>query len=148
MYTSGPVYTKQAYQSTEQLSLLPAAGVSGNRTESAKDALTWSDRPPTPEGLKPFQHYARQPVGTITKHFGSARDPTQQGPFGCKTKVGQQSAADCLSAYPASDIARWRLEKSEDVYERYYVHHHWQHKIHSLPSTLPLTSGADNRHKL
>jgi hypothetical protein len=39
------------------------AGVTSSVVETAKDALTWQDRPPTPEVQKPFQHYARQPAG-------------------------------------------------------------------------------------
>lgn len=118
MYTSGPIYTEQTYQSTEQLNLLRPAGAASNTAETAKDALTWTDRPPTPEVIKPYQHYARQPAGTITRHFGTARDASWQGPFGCKSKASQQSAADCMASYPDSELGRWKLETSEVIYSR------------------------------
>lgn len=112
--------SKADYQTTELLrQLKPAGSCHNGMLETAKDALTWQDRPATPEELKPYQHYARQPAGTILKHFGTARDPVAHGPFGVKTKTSEQSAAECMAVYPQSEMARWKLERSEDVYARY-----------------------------
>jgi hypothetical protein len=121
MYSSGVLLeTDRRYQSSSALSGLPAAGKSQPVTQTAKDALTWqSDRPSTPEHLKPFQHYARQPAGTITRHFGSAHDDVPKDKvFGCKTTASKDSAAECMSSYPDSEIGRWKLEQSETVYNR------------------------------
>ncbi|WIA10245.1 hypothetical protein OEZ85_010445 [Tetradesmus obliquus] len=104
------------YQSTETLKQLRPAGVTSSVVETAKDALTWQERPPTPEVQKPFQHYARQPAGAIMRHFGTARDVVRDGPFGCKTRAGVESAAECLEAYPGSEIGRWQLQQREEVY--------------------------------
>jgi hypothetical protein len=102
-------------------------------TQTAKDALTWeSDRPSTPEHLKPFQHYARQPAGTITRHFGSAHDDVPKDKvFGCKTKASKESAAECMSSYPDSEIGRWKLVQSETVYARW---------VHALTAAGPTES--------
>eukprot|EP00879_Flechtneria_rotunda_P013223 GHRR01013808.1.p1 GENE.GHRR01013808.1~~GHRR01013808.1.p1 ORF type:complete len:233 (+),score=43.48 GHRR01013808.1:312-1010(+) len=115
MYSSAAVH-RTDYQSTEALRQIPPAGKTDNTGETARDAVSWQERPPTPEVIKPFQHYARQPAGTITRHFGTARDPVQQGPFGSKTKASQESAAECMATYPDSEIGRWKLEKCEEVY--------------------------------
>jgi hypothetical protein len=104
---------------------LPAAGCRQQSTETAKEALTWGQsgaRPPTPERLKRYQHYARQPPGAITRHFTSARDDDAGSAasrvFGCRTKASAQSAAECMAGYPDSELARWKLEQSESVYAR------------------------------
>ena len=102
---------------------LPAAGAGGPaaaRRETARDARGGGPRPPTPAPRKRGgQHYARQPPGAIVRHFGSARDPPHEGPFGCKTRAGLEAAADCLKSLPGSEIARWRQEREEDVYIRW-----------------------------
>lgn len=123
MFSSGALLqSERHYQSTAALSELRPAGLSQPVTLTAKDALTWeSDRPATPEHLKPFQHYARQAPGTITRHHGAARDslPNKDAVFGAKTKASTQSAAECMaSCYPDSEIGRWKLEQSETVYAR------------------------------
>lgn len=110
------------YKTTAELALLPAAGAgtSPSVRETARDALTWEQRPPTPPAIKQggYQHYARQDPGAIVRHFGTARDPLKQGPFGCETKVGVESAADCFKALPDSEIARWKQERAEDIFIR------------------------------
>jgi hypothetical protein len=126
MYSSGALLrsSQLAYQSTAALGDLPAAGRSDGRGESAKAALTWdAQRPSTPERLKPYQHYARQQPGSITRHFGAARDrdaaqASGERVFGCKTKASAESAADCMATYPDSALGRWKLEQSERVYAR------------------------------
>lgn len=122
MYSSGVLLeTDRRYQSSSALSGLRAAGKSQPVTQTAKDALTWeTNRTSTPEHLKPFQHYARQPAGTITRHFGSAHDDVPKDKvFGCKTKASKESAAECMSSYPDNEIGRWKLEQSETVYSRW-----------------------------
>lgn len=131
---AAPALTERLYETTQALGLLPAAGrqasaaVNGPEaavsiagvatTATAKDALTWAPRPPTPETLKPYQHYARQPPGAALRHFGTCRDPLPPGPFGSKPRGSQQSAAECIhhAGYPGSQIARWQLEHREAVY--------------------------------
>ncbi|KAI8467430.1 MAG: hypothetical protein J3K34DRAFT_481434 [Monoraphidium minutum] len=110
-----------AYATTAALAALPAAGASPGggvaARETARDALTWEARPPTPPRIKQgYQHYARQDPGAIVRHFGAARDALPEGPFGAKSKVSAEAAADCLKALPASEVARWRQERAEDVY--------------------------------
>jgi hypothetical protein len=56
------------------------------------------------------------------RHFGTARDAVQDGPFGYKTRAGQQSAAECLEAYPGSEVRRWQLQQKEQVYARWVKH--------------------------
>lgn len=75
------------------------------------------NRPTTPEHLKPYQHYARQPPGAITRHPGASQDavPTDKV-FGCKTKASKESAEECMVSYPDSEIGKWKLEQSETVY--------------------------------
>ena len=121
MFSSGALLqAERNYQSAAVLSELRPAGLSQPVTQTAKDALTWqSDRPKTPEHLKPYQHYARQPPGTITRHHGSARDDvSKERVYGCKTKASKESAAECMATYPDSEIGRWKLEQSEAVYSR------------------------------
>ncbi|KAF8069463.1 hypothetical protein HT031_001579 [Scenedesmus sp. PABB004] len=104
------------YATTEALAQLPAAGARGGGGEdTAAAALAWGPRPVTPEVIKPFQHYARAPPGTITRHPGAARDAVPHGPFGVKGAVGE-GVGDCMGAAPASDTQRWSLEQREAVY--------------------------------
>ncbi|GBF97983.1 flagella associated protein [Raphidocelis subcapitata] len=115
------------FLSSSALATIPAAGAADGGggaaaaagRGTARDALTWGGaRPPTPEGLlrRGHQHYARQPPGAITRRPGAGLDAPRDGPFGCRSAVGLESAADCLRALPESDAARWRLERAEDVY--------------------------------
>jgi hypothetical protein len=87
-------------------------------TQTAADALTWqSNRPTTPEHIKPYQHYTRQAPGTIARHYGAAmNDVPKDKVFGCKTKASKESAAECMASYPDSEIGKWKLEQSETVY--------------------------------
>jgi hypothetical protein len=98
-----------------------SGGGSGGARETARDALTWAPRPVTPPAIRDggYQHYARQPPGVAVRRFGTARDPLPQGPFGCKSRGGQERAADCFNALPDSEVARWQLERAEDVYLRW-----------------------------
>lgn len=125
MFSSGALLqTDRRYQSAATLSELRPAGLSQPVIQTAKDALTWDlDRPSTPERLKPYQHYARQPPGTITRHHGSARDDVPRDKvFGCTTKASAESTADCMNCYPDSEIGRWKLEQSEGIYSRCSQH--------------------------
>jgi hypothetical protein len=69
-------------------------------------------------------------AGSIMRHFGTARDALKDGPFGCKTRAGQESAAECLEAYPGSEIGRWQLQQREEVYARYVRQTHKQICVH------------------
>lgn len=111
-------FTRPTYQSTQALQQIAPAGLTTGFNETAKDVMCWDAKPSTPELLRPYTHYARQEPGTITKHFGSARDSVPQGPFGAKTKASLQSAEECIRCYPESEIARWKLEQEEEVYAR------------------------------
>lgn len=123
MFSSGSLLHSSQYQaSTPVLSELRAAGLATSVTQTAKDALTWSsDRPATPEHLRPYQHYARRPPGSITRNPAAVKEgdstPSDRV-FGCKTKASKESAAECMALYPDSEIGRWKLEQSETVYAR------------------------------
>lgn len=119
MFSSGALLqTDRNYQFASALAGLRPAGLSQPVTQTAADALTWqSDRPSTPEHIKPYQHYARQAPGTITRHYGAAQaDVPKDKVFGCKTKASKESAAECMASYPDSEIGKWKLEQSETVY--------------------------------
>jgi hypothetical protein len=122
MFSSGALLqTDRRYQSASGLSELRSAGLSQPVTSTAKDALTWqADRPSTPDSVKRFQHYARQPPGAITRRHGLANDDVcaEDKVFGCKSKASKESAAECMQSYPDSEIGRWKLEQSETVYSR------------------------------
>jgi hypothetical protein len=122
------------FLSSAALAQLPAAGAGGAVVrETARDALSWDRRPSTPPTIKQggYQHYARQDPGTITRHFGAARDAAAlpPGPFGYKSKVGTESAAACFKMLPDTGTARWRLERAEDVYVS-----HRQEPLGAVPS--------------
>lgn len=109
------------YMSAATLAGMPAAGrPRGDAGETARGALAWEQRPPTPPQIKQggYQHYARQNPGAAPKHFAAAQGPPHAGPFGRKTRAGVESAADCLKSLPDSEVGRWRQERAEDVYLR------------------------------
>jgi hypothetical protein len=121
MFSSGALLVPdRQYQSAAALSDLPPAGYTQPVTQTAKEALTWDTqgRPATPEHLRPFQHYARQPPGSITRHPYSPalEDVPRDKVFGCRTKASKESAAECMAGHPDSEIGRWKLEQSETVY--------------------------------
>lgn len=122
MFSSGALLqTDRRYQSASGLSELRPAGLSQPVTSTAKDALTWqADRPSTPDSVKRFQHYARQPPGAITRRNGLANYEVcaEDKVFGCKSKASKESAAECMQSYSDSEIGRWKLEQSETVYSR------------------------------
>uniref|UniRef100_A0A7S2VV15 EFHB C-terminal EF-hand domain-containing protein n=1 Tax=Chlamydomonas chlamydogama TaxID=225041 RepID=A0A7S2VV15_9CHLO len=93
------------------------AGVSTAVQESAKDALTWQERPQTPPEQKKYRQSTVHEPGIIVRHYGAAEDPLPEGPFGDKTKSQPgESVSDYLKGYPNTEIGRWALERSEDVY--------------------------------
>lgn len=103
---------------------LPAAGRRDPTAgQTAGNALTgWGDehtRPETPEHLKPFQHFSRQPPGRITlRGLPTAGPPPRGKVFGCATKLSGQSVADCLACSPDTELARWQVERQERTYKQ------------------------------
>lgn len=140
MFSSGALLkADRRYQDSAALAGLRPAGLSQPATQTAKDALTWDTaRPVTPESIKPFQHYARQPPGKITRHHGAARDDVPKDTvFGCKTKASSESAAECMQMHPASEIRRWKLEQSETIYSRSGLHL-YRFEIHTSHHTFSI----------
>jgi len=89
-------------------------------TETAKDVLTWAERPSTPDAIKAgYQHYARQEPGTISKRYVAARDSVPPGPYGMKSKGTTESAAACFKTIPESMMARVQQELAEEAYARW-----------------------------
>jgi hypothetical protein len=78
------------------------------------------------------------------RHFGTARDTVKDGPFGCKTRAGQQSAAECLEAYPGSEVGRWQLQQREQVYARWVTRrrHHHAHAADVASCIMNATNGS------
>ena len=94
-----------------------AAGVLTAFNESAKECLTWQERPITPPEIKKYrQSVIHEPSKTV-RHFGVADDPVPAGPYGRKS-VYAETAEQNMKAYPQSEIAQWKQERSEDVYAR------------------------------
>ena len=85
--------------------------------ESIKDAVTWSEPPPTPPEQKKYRQSTIHEAGKIVRHPGSAGDPLPEGPFGDKSVYGE-SVAQNMQAYPRTEVARWTLDRAEDVYAR------------------------------
>lgn len=80
------------------------------------------------------------PAGAIMRHFGTARDVVRDGPFGCKTRAGVESAAECLEAYPGSEIGRWQLQQREEVYARWVRQSHLE--LSTQRDKLPALCGT------
>lgn len=97
---------------------IPPAGVVTSFNESARECLTWNARPETPEEQRKYRQSTLHVPGAIVKHFGTADDPVPAGPFGVKGmgKAGE-STADYIKCYPDSEVARWKLDRAEDIYE-------------------------------
>jgi EF-hand domain-containing family member B len=97
---------------------IPAAGVLTAFNESAKECLTWQERPATPPEIKKYRQSAIHEPSKTVRHFGVADDPVPAGPYGRKS-VYAETAEQNMKAYPQSEIAQWRQERSEDIYARY-----------------------------
>lgn len=109
---------KTNYGNDNKSTHLRPAGAVTSFSDSAKDALSWSERPPTPDEQKKYRQSTIHEPGKIVKHFGLASDPTPEGVFGAKTdqdKTGR-NVAGCFQQHPDSEMARWKMERSEDHY--------------------------------
>jgi len=106
------------YSDTSQTQLRPA-GMSTKHEDTAKDALTWNARPPTPPHQRKYRQLAVHEPGVIIRHFGAAEDPIPEGPFGDRTvsKPGDTVAENMKGTYPSTEMGRWALEQAEDVYD-------------------------------
>lgn len=116
MFTASTLLKDQYIPDSKSTWIRPA-GVLTSFNETAKDALTWKDRPSTPEEQKKYRQSTVHEPGKIVKHFGTADDPIPEGPFGNKTQSlpGENVAAN-IKSFPETEVARWKLERSEDVY--------------------------------
>ncbi len=95
------------------------AGVTTGFNETAKDAVTWQQPPPTPSELKKYRQSTLHEPGKVVKHPGTADDPEREGPFGDKTKsMPGESVAAYMKNFPESELARWHLEQAEGIYAR------------------------------
>lgn len=95
------------------------AGVTTGYAETAKDALSWSQPPPTPGEQKKFRQSTIHQPGQVVRHHGAADDAVPEGPFGVPTRsrVGDDIAS-YLKSHPETELGRWQMERSEDCYAR------------------------------
>jgi hypothetical protein len=112
---------RTAYLPPDGMAHIAAAGRSTADGQRAGDCLQWggSERPTTPEGVKKCRSPLAHEPGQITRHHGTAADPLPAGPFGSKSKASSESAAQCMRTAPETEIARWKLERAEQVYARW-----------------------------
>lgn len=111
---------KDKYVADSTSSFIRPAGVNTCFNETAKDALTWSERPPTPDAQKKYRQSAVHTPGQALRHYGTADDKLHEGPFGDKTiSDAGENVAHCVKSQPESELGRWKLERSEDCYARY-----------------------------
>jgi hypothetical protein len=82
---------------------------------TTKDALTWQERPSTPEEQKRWRQSTFHEPGKVTRHPGHANDAVPQGPFGIKSKEGE-SAANMMKQLPDSQVAQWSQARKEEIY--------------------------------
>lgn len=108
---------RDAYASDSKASWIRPAGVVTQYAESIKDAVTWSEPPPTPGEQKKYRQSTLHEPGKVVRHPGAADDPLPQGPFGEKSLYGE-SVAQNMQAFPSTEVARWKLDRAEDVYAR------------------------------
>lgn len=97
---------------------IPPAGITSSLAETAKDALTWDPtRPQTPGDIKKYRQSTLHEPGAIVRHPGQAEDPVPQGVFGVKSAAAEgQSVLEALVNYPESELARWKIERAEEIY--------------------------------
>jgi hypothetical protein len=115
---AGTLHT--SYLLPDGMAHIPAAGRCTADGQRAADCLQWcSDRPATPEAVKRYRSALAHEPGQITRHHGAAADPLPAGPFGSKSKASGESAAQCMQVEPTTEIAKWKLERSEQVYARW-----------------------------
>ncbi len=109
---------RKDYQGDMTSSQLRAAGVTTRLKESVKDAMTWGERPQTPADQKKYRLLSVHEPGKIARHYGAADDPVPEGPFGAVSKTDESVAATLKGNFPTTEMGRWQLEQSEDVYAR------------------------------
>ena len=108
---------KETYVGDSTSSWIRPAGVNTSFNETAKDALTWSERPPTPDEQKKYRQSTLHQPGVAVKHYGFANDAVPQGPFGDKTRSQPgENVAAYIKSQPETELGIWKLERSEDCY--------------------------------
>lgn len=107
---------------------IPPAGITSSLAETAKDALTWDPtRPQTPGDIKKYRQSTLHEPGAIVRHPGQAEDPVPQGVFGVKSAAAEgQSVLEALVNYPESELARWKIERAEEIYSRCATRPSWR----------------------
>lgn len=119
MLTTKSLGRREGYLPDMTMPQVPPAGIKTAIQESAKDALTWQERPDTPGDIKKYRQSTLHQPGVIVRHPGAANDPLPQGPFGDKSAAAEgQNVLETIRCYPDSEIARWKLEQQEAVYRR------------------------------
>jgi len=79
--------------------------------------MTFVERPSTPDHVKPFRGPYQQDPGRTFKHFGTARDPEPQGPFGRDTRPDPaEGVQNVMKQGPEGELERWKYEQAERVY--------------------------------
>jgi len=135
---------RDAYASDSKATHIRPAGVTTFSVESIKDAVTWSEPPPTPPDQQKYRQSTLHKPGQIVRHPGAADDPLPEGPFGDKSVYGE-SVAQNMQAYPRTEISRWTLDRAEDVYER-WVHGRVNRMLCSWGHVLGLHASTGKMH--
>eukprot|EP00798_Chlamydomonas_sp_ICE-L_P007391 gene7391-517_t len=109
---------KANYGTDNKSTHIRPAGAVTSFADTAKDALTWNERPSTPDELKKYRQSTLHEPGKIVKHPGLADDTIPGGTYGDRSfadNTGRNVEA-CVKSYPDSEMARWKLERAEDHY--------------------------------
>ncbi|GAX80864.1 hypothetical protein CEUSTIGMA_g8299.t1 [Chlamydomonas eustigma] len=116
MFTANSLL-RDKYISDSNSTWIRPAGVTTSLNETAKDAVTWDQPPSTPPEQKKYRQSTLHEPGRIVRHYGTAEDALQEGPFGEKTvSILGDNVATNMKNYPDSEITRWQLDRAEDKY--------------------------------
>lgn len=159
----GPVGSVPAKYKEYDASHIPAAGASFPAADSASTCLTWCSRPSTPCEIAKYRQSRLHEPGQIYRHFEAAADPVDNSKvygrvrhslFASSLMLAQtanrlpdskkqasnkeETLAKVFKTYPESDMMRWTLDRSEDVYHsntREPLGKSW-HRGHTIPAHL------------
>ncbi|KAG1679449.1 hypothetical protein FOA52_007741 [Chlamydomonas sp. UWO 241] len=116
--TAGALLKSQAgYTGDTSSSFIRPAGTTTAFAETAKDALAWSQPPPTPSEQKKYRQSTVHAPGVRIVHYGIVDDALPEGPFGQCTQSGEGGdMGPVLRSEPEGEMARWQMERKEAYY--------------------------------
>eukprot|EP00892_Ulva_mutabilis_P010820 jgi/Ulvmu1/810/UM010_0184.1 len=135
---AGPVGTAPTTYKEYDASHIRPAGALFPAADSASSCLTWSSRPQTPGEIAKYRQSRLHEPGQIYRHFGAASDPVDTNKVYGRESNKEETLEKVFKTYPESDMMRWTLDRSEDVYHsntREPLGKSWN-RGHSIPSHL------------